>query len=136
MNNPWGQIEHGGTLKAYAATSTRNHQIGALTVDVVERDVADGKMNLNVIVFKSPEVGRDVCESAITKTCKQIFGNRNYIDLIYRDEAEIKRKENLPSQVNAFDSWIIEVLHPRSMLFSVDHLKGVCLTILNQNLSS
>jgi hypothetical protein len=124
-----------GKVKAVPVTAQRDMQLGALTVDIAERDVGNGLIALNIIIFKAPEVGRNECEPAIIKTCRQVFGNnKKHLDLIYRDEEEIRAKEGMVRRANAFDSWIVEIMPPRSNRFSVPILQETFIKILNRNL--
>lgn len=122
-------------ISAVPVTAERDAQIGALTIDVAERDIGDGLSKLNIIIFKAKGIGRDDVEPAILKACKEVFGkNRKHIDLIYRDEREIMRREGLSRPANAFDSWIIEILPPRSSRFRVESLQPAFLYALNRHL--
>jgi len=115
--------------------SSRDNIIGPLMVDIAERDVGNGLKNINIIIFLAADAGpREQYEPMIQRCCIEIFRTREHIDLIWRDEPEIQRKIGLPNPVQVFNSWLIEIQHPRSLFFKVESLERHFLSALRRHL--
>ena len=126
--------------KSYSMPSlvnaSRDNIIGPLMIDFAERDVENGKKNLNIIIFLSPDGGPpEKYEEAIKKTCIEIFRTRDCIDLIWRDETSIQRVMGLPRPVQLFNNWFIEVQHPRSSFFNISSLETYFMAALRRNMN-
>lgn len=85
----------------------------AMPHDVVKR--SDGKIVVHV--FRRPDVPFELGEQVVQSALTRVFNKPpEGVDLLYRDEEEIKKKEGLPRKVLATDSWYIELPVVTSML--------------------
>jgi len=74
-------------------------------------------------IWQRPDVPTKICEQEIKMTMVRVFGKKKRtFELIYRDEAAIKHKLEMESQVLPVNSFMITIKPPTCWIYSREDL--------------
>jgi hypothetical protein len=101
----------------------RNLEQRGLVIDVVKRDVEEGRYNINVMCFMQMPGQEKRIGEALGRVCASFFGvmNPDHFDFIHFDQRKIQQKLGRP--LSAMDNFCVEIKHPVSTLYRIESIK-------------
>jgi hypothetical protein len=133
-------------MTACHVRGSRGHSIREITVDICERDVGEGKFDINILMHVDPQIPKDFLEPFILRTCRAMFGQKmdvSQFDCVWRDAIAIANANatnpiglevgGVPGIYNTFE---IVIKHPTSRMYTIPDLEAAFLVELNRSLSA